>query len=414
MQSEDKMNNMSSSTTTYATHTKLSPVKSFKHPTAEQAIMFDHVEGSQIRDYMLAIYKLVGGAQNIIAASRVSGGRVIIYLASTEIVNGFQETHGGFPFGENFIRTRRLKSPAKKIILSNVSPEIPNSELEKVLTSKLNLSLASPINLLRAFPKDDLFSHIICWRRQVYIQTSEEKPSLPSFVSFEYADHTYRIYINSDELTCFKCGNRGHKAEDCQDEPEAGVNNSMQPIIHAGMTLLPSITDFPPLKPKQAKAKLPPTPAAAQQKRGASTIDSVDDADNSSDTNLPPNAETNRQVHKKTKVENTNVEINKSPPFLSEADTEKVGKIINDLKTSKAIHHSIKAEEFVEFLASTRGSKNKTELARSFTENMEHLLLILDEIKPEVDKNVKKTITALQKALQQLPESSDSESHDQK
>lgn len=399
---------MSSSSTTYASRTKISPVKSFKHPTAEQAIIFNHIDGSQTKDYMLAIYNLVGGAQNIIAASRVSGGRVIIYLASTEIVNQFQTNYGGFQLGKDFIRTRRLKSPAKKIILSNVSPEIPNSEIEKVLISKLNLSLASPVTLLRAFPKDDMFSHIICWRRQVYVQTSNELPTLPNFISLEYADHTYRIYINSDEFTCFKCGNHGHKAEDCQVEPEVEVGTDMQPIVHVGITLLPSISNFPTLVPNHEKHSLPPTLVAAQQKRGASTVES---SSSKKEVTLSSTDEVNRPATKKTKVENVTVENTKpAPTFLTKTDAENIKKIINDLKISEQIHESIEANKFIEFLASTRGSKHKIELANSFTKNHEQLLLILDEVKPVVGKNVKRTITALHKALRLIPDSSDSES----
>lgn len=82
--------------TTYAQKTKkkIIPLTTFNHPSEDQYIIFNHVDELKIRDYLLAIYKLVGGAQNILAASRVSGGKVIVFLSSPEIVEKFQLEHG--------------------------------------------------------------------------------------------------------------------------------------------------------------------------------------------------------------------------------------------------------------------------------------------------------------------------------
>jgi len=267
---------------TYASRTKITPIKSFTHPTAEQAIIFDHQEGLQTRDYMLAIYQLIDGAQNIIAASRVSGNRVIMYLSNADIVNTFQEKHGGFYHKGIFIRTRKLRTPAKKIVLSNVSPEIPNSEIEKYIVNQFHLKLASPVSLLRALPKDDLFSHVISWRRQFYIQAETNPTSLPNFFSLNYADHTYRIYVNSDELTCFKCGTSGHKAEDCPniiddivEVPENNVAFQAAPASDSSVLINSApIKDFPeltPSKPENSPASSP-LPPLTQNKRGPSTL----------------------------------------------------------------------------------------------------------------------------------------------
>lgn len=109
----------------------------------------------------MAIYGLIGGPQNIVAASRVSGGRVIIFLASIDIVNRFQSEHGGFQLGNFFIKTKKLRTPAIKVIISNVSPTIPNSILETYLTTTYGLQLVSPMAVLRVSLSDDIFSHVI-------------------------------------------------------------------------------------------------------------------------------------------------------------------------------------------------------------------------------------------------------------
>lgn len=80
---------MTSPTFTEKTKKKITTLTSFSHPSEEQGLIFDHIDGLKIRDYLLVIYKLVGGAENIIAASEVSGGKVIVFLSSREIVEKF-------------------------------------------------------------------------------------------------------------------------------------------------------------------------------------------------------------------------------------------------------------------------------------------------------------------------------------
>ncbi len=197
------------------TKKKIQPIHNFNHPTEEQGLIFKHVEGATIREYLLIIYKMVGGARNIVAASRVSGGKVILFLASKDLVDKFQEDHGGFTFGSTYITTRKLQAPAVKIILSNVSPIIPNSVIEEQLVNTFKLKLISPISILRINPNDDLFAHIICWRRQVYAHHSTNPTHIPATFEINYANRSYRIFLTTDNLVCFKCGTKGHKAETC-------------------------------------------------------------------------------------------------------------------------------------------------------------------------------------------------------
>src|SRR6266576_5930399 len=108
-------------------------------------------------DYLQALKTLVGGAKNIIAASRISNNRVVVFLSNAQLVDKFIEDHGDVTINSNFIKARKLRSPSKKLIISNVSAVIPNNVLQESLT-KLNLKLTSPISLLRVQPQDDEFS----------------------------------------------------------------------------------------------------------------------------------------------------------------------------------------------------------------------------------------------------------------
>lgn len=104
-----------SSEPTFAEKTagKIQPLINFEHLTEEQGIIFFHIEGTKIRDYLVAIHQLVGGAANIVSAFRVSGGKVIIFLAKKETVDYFLLNHGGFQLNQTFIKTSKIKNSSK-------------------------------------------------------------------------------------------------------------------------------------------------------------------------------------------------------------------------------------------------------------------------------------------------------------
>ncbi|XKL66686.1 hypothetical protein PGB90_010106 [Kerria lacca] len=213
---------------------KIVPISEITYPTDDQGLIFNHIGETKIRDYLLAIYQLVGGAQNILAASRISGGKVIIFLYSKELVDTFQAEKGGFQLGDTFVTTKKLKPPATKLILSNVSPTIPNQLLEDTLTNTLQIKLISPISILRANPNDDIFGHVLCWRRQVYISSNIDRAKIPSSIHITHSNRTYRIFLSHDNFICFKCGSKGHKAEECteelDEEAEGSIPNNMDII----------------------------------------------------------------------------------------------------------------------------------------------------------------------------------------
>lgn len=94
---------------------KISPINTFNHPSEEQGIIFDHINCCRVREYLLALDSSFDGPKNILAVSRVNGGRIIIFLATKEIMDKFQSEHGGFTLCNDFVKTRKLKTPAIKL-----------------------------------------------------------------------------------------------------------------------------------------------------------------------------------------------------------------------------------------------------------------------------------------------------------
>lgn len=397
---------------------RITPLKTLEHPTEEQGLIFNHLDGTTIREYLVPLSKLIGGPMNIIAASRVSGGRVIIFLSSAELVNKFQENHSGFQVNQTFIRTRKLKVPAQKIIFSNVSPTLPNTIIETFISQKLQLKMASSISILRVNPKDEEFAHVASWRRQVYVQPTDLS-QLPPWFTVDYNDRTYRVFITADDFTCFKCGTRGHKAEECTnptedifDDAEEINANNRNPRATSPSQL--NNESFPPLKPSETTNRASSSNAKPNLpvKRGPSTIDSsIPESDllsTTSNTEITPeesdqkatqNNKPARRSKRLKKSQSSDTTINFSNEELTKID-EKI-KLIN---SSKLEDCQITTEQIVQLLPMTRGKRNKLEIVETVTSNSEHLLIILDEIQPLVTAGVKRTITALIKAMQKGPE----------
>ena len=241
-------------TSTYASKTKIQPITTFQFPTTEQGIIFPFVPDSKIRDYLEAVSKQVGNPKHILAASRISNNRVAVFLSSENLVDiFFQEQKAVIQIADNSIQGRRMKNKPKKLILSNVSPTINNTTLENHLSNALKLNLASKISLLRVNPGDDVFGHVISYRRQVYAFDVAEDSTPSSFLLHDN-ETEHRIFISFDEISCFKCKSRTHKAEDCKifsEETHSNVNNIReQPSHKVNMTLPPlTFVDSPPPDP---------------------------------------------------------------------------------------------------------------------------------------------------------------------
>lgn len=235
-------------TQSYAAKTRrqITPLTDFCYPDEDQAIIFKHIESTKILDYLKALLPLIQEPKFIIAASRISRNRVVVFLDSADRVNTLMAKSSSFLLGNTTIPFHRLRSPAKKLVLSNVSPAIPNNILQNYLTNTLGLDLTSQLSILRVSPTDDLFAHVISYRRQVYYRSKSDQVIPPSFI-IEYNNRSYRIFITHDEFTCFKCHKTGHKAEDCNVTVD--MEDSSEWIDNSENNLF-SDSAFPPLSPQ--------------------------------------------------------------------------------------------------------------------------------------------------------------------
>lgn len=214
IQSNSDRTESNSTNTSFATIVKESRNK-FQFPERDQAIVFDAIDNTKKNDYIVGVGGILG-PRNILFASRVSNGRICIYLSSKELVEKFMSDYQGITINDVFIGARRLVSPAKRIILSNVSPCIPHDIVEKEL-KRSGLKVVSSITFIKAGMNLPEYSHILSFRRQVYV-VLEDNDRVPDSLLIEYKQNFFRIFLTNDELKCFICKKPGHIANKCLEQ----------------------------------------------------------------------------------------------------------------------------------------------------------------------------------------------------
>lgn len=208
--SQNAQSSQHNSTRTYSNVTKTT--NSIIQPEDEQAIVMNVNDELKLVDYVSKIASFIG-PKNILFASRISKNRICMYLSNVQLVEKIVQEHHETDINGYQITIRKLVTPARRIILSNVRPAIPNELLEETIKN-IGFTTASPVSFLKASLGKDVFSHILSFRRQIYIQPNDSL-DLPSSILLKHNNREHRIFLTYDELICFTCKQTGHIASRC-------------------------------------------------------------------------------------------------------------------------------------------------------------------------------------------------------
>ena len=248
-------------------------------PNREQAIVFNSIDGVPQKDYILAIGQIVQ-PRNILFVSRISNNRFCIFLSSKEILESLLSKTQIININGQEIQIRRLLNPAKRIVISNVCPSIPNHVILHSLNN-LGISPTSQINFLKAGINLDGYEHILSFRRQMYIK-HEDTIKLPGSLILNHNQCQFRIFFTDDTITCYTCKTTGHTAQTCKrnvsiiaETPSPPTTSSKNTVIDTPTSdLTPPIIDsdqvvsqtsqhdFQHPNPNTNKDHIPPTPPA--------------------------------------------------------------------------------------------------------------------------------------------------------
>lgn len=201
------------------------------YPGKKLAILINGVENIPTKSFIIAIANLIGG-KNITHRSRISNNRICVYLSNEKVVDDLIKNHRYITVENTRFEIRRLVNPARRIIISNIYPSIPNSIVEEAFQIN-NIKTVSPINFIKAGMQEDDLSHIMCFRRQVYVPENE---NIPNSLLITFDNTEYRIFLSEDIPFCIYCKERGHKAHECTSTQtnttqNIQTNKPVQPII---------------------------------------------------------------------------------------------------------------------------------------------------------------------------------------
>lgn len=189
-------------------------------PNNDQAIIIDAIDGIGIKDYLIALTSLIA-ATGIRFISGIANNRICVCLNSKKSADDLVESNKVIKIQENILTIRPLITRYKKVILFNVCPVIPNYIVGEELL-EYGVKPMSSITFMKTGVDEPGFTHIMSFRRQLYV-TPEGEKKLPESFQVNFEDTSYWIYISTDISKCFSCNNLGHFAKNCPNSRDVNL-----------------------------------------------------------------------------------------------------------------------------------------------------------------------------------------------
>ena len=182
-----------------------------------------------VEDVLLAMCEVIGGGKKIKSASRMNKA-IVVFLSETALVDKLIEE--GLVIKDLFVQVLPLSSPAKRVVLSNVPPYFEDEILERIL-SRYGKQTAPIRPVLVGFKKQTLY-HVESFRLQTFMILSEQHRDLDVAVKLTHGGKDYVIYISSNSMKCFACGEHGHFRGSCPDTEQGGRPSGAKNTAGAG------------------------------------------------------------------------------------------------------------------------------------------------------------------------------------
>lgn len=348
-------------------------VNSTAFPAKEQAIILNATDDIKLIEYVVAVGNIVG-PKNILFASRVSNGRICIYLSSKSLVDEIVSNHPLIIVKDKEIGVRRLINPARRIILSNVCPSIPHKIFENQIKT-LGYNTVSPMTFLRAGIGNDEYGHVLSFRRQIHIQPNDAIELPPSIV-LKYENTNYRVFLSFDDV-CFKCKTPGHFANECPT-----LNTT--PTTTTEQESSSEMGNNQPIPPKEVAGK-----------RQNVEEESPEPEKSSSDFFDKDQSE-GRRI-KKLRASDSTESLTPTPLLLLP-----VKQLIDNAST-----YPLNFDQTVEFMDRVVGEKDILGLLSEYTEDFEGVRNLLYDMYPTVEHNsIRSRLVKVQRKLKKAIEKS--------
>ena len=99
------------------------------------------------------------------------------------------------------------------------------------------VTVVSQITMLPLRSQDDRTKHVMYFRRQAHVvlPPSNAEKTLNIVLKLKIDNHDYQVYVTTDTLKCFECGNFGHLKRSC---PKATSSTDETNLVNKDCLLL--------------------------------------------------------------------------------------------------------------------------------------------------------------------------------
>lgn len=363
-------------------------------PNKNQGIILNAVDGLYTEEYVLAVGAIIG-PEKITHYSKLSHNRINIYLNNKQTADEFVKRNPTIHIKNNTIIVRHLLTPNKRIVISNACPTIPHNAIENELRN-MGLKITSQMNFLRAGIQHEGYSHILSFRRHVYIE-DDDKIIIPESILITHDNNEYRIYITDDSYYCTSCKKYGHKIDRCRftrtDVPPENTNREIPQSIEKNTQNQPNEHDTPinnnqaidnTAIPAIVPIDLNEQPITTNTpKRSAPSISSIGSMESLPDEQ-PEQTSANTSQSDATPINNNDPEYTKFKTKKPKRSLSPSTPIENWLRPAQHLFKSKKFiltyAQFYNFTESVYNSDEPLEIAREFTSNIDGLLHMMHEL----------------------------------
>nr|CAI5822669.1 unnamed protein product [Callosobruchus analis] len=314
--------------------------------------------------------------------------------------------------------------------MSNVSPTVPHTVLTEKL-SQLGLKLVSPITFLRIGAPLPEYSHILSFRRQVYIEPNQSSINLPESLEIIHDAVTYRIFLSLDSHKCFKCNRQGHIASQCPmlSQTQTNITNTttqsyiQQEAIIREQTDKQQTTTSCINEPSRLEDETH-EPASEGQSHIAQRPTEHQNTSiphtSSKDMNIQiktPKRNFSEAISPTTPTPDLTSDITNPPTFAIPRTTGTTKKHKPDSQPSNISSEALKSaklfidtqkhaltlnsDQFKSLLENTHGTKDITNIIKDYTDDIKGLIEMILLVDPHItDKTLKNRCTRLRKKLE--------------
>lgn len=365
-------------------------------PKKDQAIIIDSIDGIMLRDYLIAL-STVTKPTSIRFISRIANSRVCVYMDTKQTADELVDVIKKVKVKDNILEIRPLITRNKRIVLSNVCPIIPHEVIIEKF-NEINIKILSPITFMRVGISEPGFTHIMSFRRQLYVSPEDEK-RLPESMQINYDDTNYWIYVTNESMKCFVCNGMGHLAKYCPQSKHQSTQETEEISTYPPIIFNKPLGNLTPLTKnllfnKGTKRFHSDTTSGTPQPEPIQTIPPAEEMPMSDHTD---DTDSNYSLEE----EQTNLKsIKKKKKTIDSRSEEQVWNDIKlELKESN-ISFPLSVDQFISLLDVCRNKQNVLEITKEYTDKIPELIDMCLQLHPKMNKTLKNRCSRFTRKLQ--------------